>query len=117
LTVTTDISKQLLPRPPRLLPSGSGYDWREFDRWMQRVYSLIGTPQNSATYNIPASLGQNSDEQADLDFVTDNSLEIQLLRQMVEQLSTEVNMFTDQQQNFLNLSRKVDDLYSELGVS
>ena len=154
MTVTADIAKQLLPRPPRPLPDGSGYDWREFDRWMQKIYSLIGASANDKAYNVPGLLQQLGDERMSLDFVTDqgmknpvvdiapdfitdNILEIQLLRQLVEQLITEVSMLsqqdnnrqtaippdissdmaTSQQQDIANIHRKINDIYVELGVS
>lgn len=35
---------QAIPKPPRLIdPSAAGpYDWREFDRFLQRLYALLG---------------------------------------------------------------------------
>ena len=56
MTTVSDVSKQLLPRPPQLLPDGNGYDWREFNRWLQRVYALLGVPQNTQTFNITTPL-------------------------------------------------------------
>jgi hypothetical protein len=35
-------TEQALARPPRLKQDGSGYDWREFDRWLQQIQKLLG---------------------------------------------------------------------------
>ncbi len=45
--------QNLLPRPPRLKPDGSGYDWREFDRYLQKVYTMLGLFVESKVYNVP----------------------------------------------------------------
>jgi hypothetical protein len=56
--LSTPPAEQLLPRPPRLRPDGSGYDPRELDRWLQRLYSLLGLfPVPAKAYNIPSVLG------------------------------------------------------------
>lgn len=38
------INKQALPKPPRLLdPHAAGaYDWKEFDRFLQKLTALLG---------------------------------------------------------------------------
>jgi hypothetical protein len=33
---------QALPKVPRVKSDGSGYDWREFDRWIQTIQRLLG---------------------------------------------------------------------------
>jgi hypothetical protein len=35
--------KEALNRPPRVKGDGTGFDWRELDRWLQKVYQLLGT--------------------------------------------------------------------------
>lgn len=47
-----DLSQQVLPKAPRLLPDGTGYDWREFDRWLQRIQTLLGSGGNSKSLNV-----------------------------------------------------------------
>jgi hypothetical protein len=84
---------------------------------MQKVYALIGTPGSGLAYNIPDLMDQNFDAQLDLDFMTDNRLEVQLLRQMVEQLSNEMGMITNQQQDIANMKKQINDLYTEMGAS
>jgi hypothetical protein len=39
--LTPDELKQALPKPPRLMGE-KGYDWREFDRYLQRLHALLG---------------------------------------------------------------------------
>ena len=117
MTITPDILQQLLPKPPRLLPDGSGYDWREFDRWMQKIYLLLGPPKDDQLYNITTAGGQTEVEHIEDDFITDQSLEIQVLRKLVEQLNNEVNMIPNYQQEILNLRNQVNDTMVEIGVA
>ncbi len=56
MSVLEATTKQLLPKPPRLLPDGSGYDWREIDRWFQKIYLLLGAPSNPDAFNITTTL-------------------------------------------------------------
>lgn len=91
MSLAKGVEKQLLPRPPRLLSVTTGYDWREFDVWLQKLYSLIGMPQTDA-YNIPTSLQGTQDVAMEGAFTVDPSAEIQKLRQDLEQLRTEMNM-------------------------
>lgn len=59
--MTTAPATELLPRPPRLKSDGSGYDWHEFDRYLQRLSSLLGTGENQKSFNIPTAIdNQNS---------------------------------------------------------
>jgi hypothetical protein len=37
-----DLNKAL-PRTPRLISIETGYDWREFDRWLQQIQKLLGS--------------------------------------------------------------------------
>lgn len=48
--------QNLLPRPPRLNPDGSGYDWREFDRYLQKIYTMLQLTYGSKFYNIPEAI-------------------------------------------------------------
>ena len=116
MTTSSDILQQLLPKPPRLLPDGSGYDWREFNRWMQNIYNLLGPPQNDSAVNI-TTVPTNGIEHVEDDFLTDQSFEIQMLRKLVEQLSNEVYMIPNYQQEILNLKNQVNDTMVEIGVA
>jgi hypothetical protein len=50
----TTPDKTLLSRPPRLKADGSGYDWREFDRYLQKIYSMLRLVLGAdKSYNIP----------------------------------------------------------------
>lgn len=40
-------SNQALPRVPKLKSDQSGYDWREFDRWLQQIYRLLSASLSS----------------------------------------------------------------------
>jgi hypothetical protein len=44
-----------LQRPPRLKADGTGYDWREFDRYLQKTSALLGEPTGNPT-NIPQQI-------------------------------------------------------------
>jgi hypothetical protein len=44
-----------LQRPPRLKADGTGYDWREFDRYLQKTSALLGEPNGNPT-NIPQQI-------------------------------------------------------------
>jgi len=116
MSLTTIQIQQLLPKPPRPLADGTGYDWREFDRWMQKIHQLLGTPVGQQ-FNVPSLLGPNFDEQLNLDFITDESLAIQLLRQIVDQLAIEVQSLTDQQNDVYKVRQQINDVYVELGMS
>jgi hypothetical protein len=50
---------QLLPKPPRLLSVEAGYDWRDVDRWFQKIWRLLGPGVDSSAYNIPNVLETN----------------------------------------------------------
>jgi hypothetical protein len=58
---------QVLSKPPRLMRDETGYDWREFDRWIQRLYLLLGTGDTSNAYNVINAHIDNSDGIAGLD--------------------------------------------------
>lgn len=116
--LVAQISPQLLAKPPRLLQSGQGYDWKEFDRWLQKVYVILGAPQNSGVVNITNLENQESNPSVDIeaDFTIDRSLEIQLLRQSIEQLTTELNMLQDHQQEITNTRKLIDDMRVEIDM-
>lgn len=43
----------VLQKPPRLLRTEVGaYDWREFDRWLHRVYNLLAVRSDSDAYSV-----------------------------------------------------------------
>lgn len=43
----------ILQKPPRLLSVEQGaYDWREFDRWIRRIYDLLAVRANSSSYSV-----------------------------------------------------------------
>lgn len=47
----------VLQKPPRLLDTQAGaYDWREFDRWIRRVYDLLAIRSDSSTYSVVSEL-------------------------------------------------------------
>jgi hypothetical protein len=50
--LSTVLVSDPLSKPPRLLDSKTGYDWREFDRWMQRLWLLLGSGALSQAYNV-----------------------------------------------------------------
>lgn len=49
----TTSDTNLLHRPPKLKSDGSGYDWRELDRFLSKIYNLLGLIYHSKSYNIP----------------------------------------------------------------
>lgn len=60
---------QVLQKPPRLLNNTTGYDWREFDRWLQRLYLLLGTGEQGNAYNVINS------QQIDAEGISNNFLD------------------------------------------
>ena len=64
------IDENLLPRPPRrtqpvkvldktgnqIASIDTGYDWREFDRYLQKLSLMLGVIANSKSYNVPEEL-------------------------------------------------------------
>lgn len=120
MNVTTQTAPQLLAKPPRLLQSGQGYDWKEFDRWLQKIYVILGAPQNNEIVNITnidtTTTSSDSGTSVEDAFTIDSSFEIHILRQALEQLTTEINMLQDQQQAIINTNKRIDDVYVELGA-
>lgn len=50
-------NSNILQKPPRLLSTEQGaYDWREFDRWIRRVYDLLAIRKESKAYNVLSEL-------------------------------------------------------------
>jgi hypothetical protein len=47
------LTDELLTRPPHLKSDGSGYDWREYDRWLQKVYAMLRLVASTSPYNVP----------------------------------------------------------------
>lgn len=47
------MSYDQLQKPPRLLDDKAGaYDWREFDRWLRRVYDLLSVRSDSNAFSV-----------------------------------------------------------------
>jgi hypothetical protein len=108
-----NLSQQVLPKPPRLLPDGSGYDWREFDRWMQRVFSLLGLPQkNSASLNLIAAAQESINQSVDsgANFALDHQWEIKTLERRLENVIVEMNMIIDNKQQIQKLLQLVQNI-------
>lgn len=51
-----------LPFPPRILSPELGYDWREFDRWLQIVYRMLGTIKERNLFVIPGRDGLDGED-------------------------------------------------------
>lgn len=129
---TTD-PRELLVKPPRLLSSGNGYDWREFDRWLQKLYLMLGSPSENTVYNIPKLIDNNSSNitnnttninnvaqivsDIESSMPTDSSFQIIALRKLVDDLVTEINMLTDQRKEVHELQQRMNDVSVEIGVS
>lgn len=79
------------------------------------MWRLMGPPQSASGYNVNAAIAQNFDEQIDSGFVIDHSLDIQILRQRVEQLALEIDMITNSQNDIARLKKQINDIYVELG--
>jgi hypothetical protein len=65
-------SDQALRKPPRLSSAEKGYDWREFDKWLQQVYQLLGAFQDGQKAVNLFTGKINSD--TDIDALTTESL-------------------------------------------
>lgn len=90
MSLTAEEIQQLLPKPPRLLSSESGYDWREFDRWLQRLYLLLG-PQVGTSLNIPSQMANDADTtSAELGFIPNYDERIQRLQKQIDDLKVEI---------------------------
>ena len=47
------MDSSVLQKPPRLLNVDVGaYDWREFDRWIRRVYDLLAVRSSSSAFSL-----------------------------------------------------------------
>ena len=58
----TDLNhlNEALPKVPRLKNDGSGYDWREFDRWVRQIQLLLGAySDGDKTVNLFTGHGDN----------------------------------------------------------
>jgi hypothetical protein len=78
------IAYQTLRKPPRLKNDGTGYDWRELDRWFRQLSLLLGAywdgqktvnlftglmdvkDEISSIYALIAMAGSNSQEMRDI---------------------------------------------------
>ena len=105
----TVITQQLLPKAPRLLPDGSGYDWREFDRWLQRVQNILGAPQNSASFNIASLLEMNNDVNTLLNLEKNDQQEIRDLAVEIDSLSVISSMDNKNEQKLNDLFQLASD--------
>ena len=107
-----------LPKPPRLRADGGGYDWREFDRWLQRLFLILGYP-NETNSDINLFQG-NEDIKSSLfaDFAVDHQHEIRQLSIKLDEIQNELAMITDQQNEILKLRQQVEDaqLAADMGA-
>jgi hypothetical protein len=111
LSLTDTEIKQLLPKPPRPLIDGQGYDWKEFDKWLQRLHLLLGTPRNELVYNIPSRISESSSETAILDaFPGNQQQEIRDLSQKIQSVSALFDFSPNYQQQIQELESKVCDI-------
>lgn len=108
-------SSQTLPKPPRLMSSTDGYDWNELDRWLQRLYLLLGSPDEtrSKSLNIIQEL---SDQQvsSSFDFAVDHQHEIRQLDKRIDDVFVELNMIIDNKPQIKSLQGNIEDLRTEL---
>ena len=109
--MSDSISDQLLTRPPRLLPDGTGYDWKEVDRFFQRLYLLLGQPSGNS-YNVISS-ASTADVESGADFALDHQHEIKVLEQMYANLENQIQMITNDQQAIRDLMQQVQNTQTD----
>lgn len=110
--------KDTLPKPPRLLSNQNGYDWNEFDRWIQRLYLLLGMPDanNSKALNVLASLNDQEVSNS-FDFSVDHQQEIKTLDRRIDDVIVELNLISSNKELFKSVSDKINDLTAEINMS
>ena len=108
----------VLPRPPRLMPSGAGftYDMKELVRWLQRLYLILGMPN---TVNSNINLFQAIDDlgieiASNTDVVQQH--DIHTLSDRIEDLSNSLQMITDRQNEIMALQKKIADIQTEIDM-
>ena len=114
----SDMSSQVLPRPPRLLQDGAGYDWKELDRFLQRLYLLLGNPSDlSQSLNLIQGIS-NSEVDSGANFALDHQHEIKMLEKRLENVITEMNTIIDNRQTISNLLQAIQNIQvaSSMGV-
>jgi hypothetical protein len=47
---------QIIPKPPQ------SSDWRETERWMQKIYMILGSYGRTTSYNVPKTISDNKDD-------------------------------------------------------
>lgn len=107
------IAYQVLPRPPRLLQDGSGYDWREFDRWLQKIHSLIGMPQEGSKALNLINISQVTNNlliEQGYNVPSDNSHDIKVLESRLEMIMNEMNMIIDNRDKISQLLQQIQNI-------
>lgn len=104
------IADQTLPRPPRLLQDGTGYDWKELDRFLQRLYLLLGNPSDlSKSLNLIQSIS-NGEIDAGTNFALDHQHEIKMLEHRLESLIVEIDMISNCKQQIANILQMLQNI-------
>jgi hypothetical protein len=71
------IAYQALRKPPRLKNDGTGYDWRELDRWFRQLSLLLGAYMDGQkTVNLFTGLQNAKDAEMKIDMFAVNEQEI-----------------------------------------
>jgi hypothetical protein len=67
------IAYQALRKPPRLKNDGTGYDWRELDRWFRQISLLLGAYiDGQKTVNLFTGLQNAKDAEMKVDMFAVN---------------------------------------------
>src|ERR1035437_3818212 len=99
-----------LPKPPRLQPDGSGYDWREFDRWVQRLYLMLGVPNTvNENQNVLQELENLAIENGAI-FVIDHQQEIRTLSGRIDDLENEMAAIFNSAIDINNLKTRLNEI-------
>lgn len=91
------IAYQALRKPPRLSNDGTGYDWREFDRWMRQVHLLLGAfIDGQKTVNLftghTTNVANIEDVETKVDMIAMNEQAIRDNTKGIEDVTTLTNM-------------------------
>lgn len=90
-------SYQALKRPPKLKNDGTGYDWRELDRWMRQLHLLLGAfvdgqqTVNLFTGHATGQAGINALD-AQVSMISVNEQAIRDNKKSIEDVTTLTNM-------------------------
>jgi hypothetical protein len=90
-------SYQALKRPPKLRGDGTGYDWRELDRWFRQLHLLLGAfVDGSQTINLFTGHISNvsgiEDVEAKVDMIAVNEQSTRDNKKDIEDVTTLTNM-------------------------